>query len=60
MPGYPILPALLVVAALLIVCSSLLQRPIEALYGAVTVAGGLPFYFFWKRTNSQVRHQSAE
>jgi APA family basic amino acid/polyamine antiporter len=60
MPGYPILPALLVVAALLIVCSSLLQRPIEALYGAVTVAGGLPFYFFWKRMHSQVRQKSAE
>ncbi len=47
-PGYPILPALLVISSLLIVCSSLLQRPVEALYGVVTVMAGIPFYIFWK------------
>jgi APA family basic amino acid/polyamine antiporter len=57
MPGYPIVPALLVVASLLIVCSSLLQRPIEALYGAVTVVGGMPFYLFWRRRNARLGRQ---
>jgi basic amino acid/polyamine antiporter, APA family len=48
-PWYPILPALLILGALAVVGSSLFQRPLEALYGAVTIAGGLPFYVYWKR-----------
>ncbi|HEX5551513.1 MAG TPA: APC family permease, partial [Nitrospira sp.] len=48
-PFYPILPALLVIGALAIVFTSLLQRPVQALYGMMTVLGGLPLYFYWKR-----------
>jgi APA family basic amino acid/polyamine antiporter len=48
-PFYPILPALLVMGALVIVFTSLLQRPIQALYGMMTVLGGLPLYLYWKR-----------
>ena len=48
-PGYPILPAILIISSLLVVCSSLLQRPIEALYGMVTVMAGIPFYLLWRR-----------
>ena len=48
-PWYPVLPTLLIVGATLIVGSSVVQRPVEALYGAATVAAGLPFYFYWKR-----------
>jgi APA family basic amino acid/polyamine antiporter len=48
-PWYPFLPGILVVGALSILFSSLLQRPVEALYGAATVLGGLPFYLIWKR-----------
>jgi APA family basic amino acid/polyamine antiporter len=52
-PWYPLLPALLVSGATMVVVSSLVQRPLEALYGAVTVAGGLPFYFYWKRRTAR-------
>jgi len=48
-PFYPILPALLVMGALAIVFTSLLQRPVQALYGMVTVLGGLPLYLYGKR-----------
>jgi basic amino acid/polyamine antiporter, APA family len=48
-PFYPILPALLIVGALAIVCTSFLQRPLQALYGTITVLGGLPIYLYWKR-----------
>ena len=48
-PFYPILPALLVMGALAIVFTSLLQRPVQALYGMMTVLGGLPLYLYWKR-----------
>lgn len=47
-PFYPFLPLLLVMGALALVCSSVLHRPVEALYGAITVAAGIPFYLFWK------------
>lgn len=48
-PFYPLLPLLLVVGALTLVCFSMLHRPGEALYGAITVLAGLPFYLYWKR-----------
>jgi len=48
-PFYPILPAILVIGALSVVFSSILQRPVESLYGAITVLGGVPVYIFWKR-----------
>jgi basic amino acid/polyamine antiporter, APA family len=56
-PWYPVLPALLVSGATLVVGSSLLQRPAEALYGAATVAGGLPFYFYWRRKKARTGQQ---
>ena len=48
-PWYPVLPTLLVSGAMLVVGSSFLQRPVEAFYGALTVVGGLPLYFYWRR-----------
>ncbi len=48
-PWYPVLPVCLIGGTLLVVSSSLLQRPIEAIYGAITVAAGLPFYMYWRR-----------
>jgi basic amino acid/polyamine antiporter, APA family len=59
-PGYPILPASLVISSLLIVCSSLLQRPVEALYGVVTVMAGIPFYIFWKRKSHAEFREAGE
>ena len=52
-PWYPLLPALLVCGATLVVGSSSVQRPVEALYGVATIMAGLPFYFYWKRTNAR-------
>jgi basic amino acid/polyamine antiporter, APA family len=51
-PFYPILPALLVMGALAIVCMSVFQRPVQALYGTITVLGGLPLYLYWRRRGS--------
>ena len=59
-PWYPVLPALLVAASAAVVGSSFLQRPVEALYGAATIAAGLPFYFYWKRKNGQSGEQAAQ
>jgi APA family basic amino acid/polyamine antiporter len=51
-PLYPFLPVTLITGALAIVIYSLLQRPIESLFSAVTVLSGIPFYFLWRRSNS--------
>jgi APA family basic amino acid/polyamine antiporter len=56
-PFYPLLPALLVAGTTFVVGSSFFQRPSEAFYGAVTVAAGLPFYFYWKRNNLRTTEQ---
>ena len=49
-PLYPFLPAALVAGAFSLVFYSLMQRPIESLYGAATVLSGLPLYYFWSRS----------
>jgi basic amino acid/polyamine antiporter, APA family len=46
-PFYPVLPALLVGGASVLVVYSLIQRPAESLYGTATVLSGIPLYYFW-------------
>jgi APA family basic amino acid/polyamine antiporter len=59
-PWYPLLPALLVSGAMWIVASSFLERPTEAFYGALTIAGGLPFYFYWQRKKPRTGQHGME
>ena len=47
--AYPVLPVLFVVAAILLVLSTLLDSPRESLLGLGLIILGLPFYFHWKR-----------
>jgi basic amino acid/polyamine antiporter, APA family len=47
-PLYPLLPVILVTGAFLLVLYSLVQRPVESLYGAATVLSGVPLYYFWR------------
>jgi APA family basic amino acid/polyamine antiporter len=48
-PGYPVTPALFVVAAVAIVINTLVAQPERAIVGAGIVFLGTPAYFFWKR-----------
>lgn len=57
-PLYPFLPAALVIGAFTLVIYSLVQRPTESLYGAATVLGGIPFYYFWRRSHNLSQHKS--
>ena len=59
-PWYPVLPALLVSVSTLVVGSSVLERPVEALYGAATIAAGLPFYFYWQRKKARLGEQGTQ
>ncbi len=47
--GYPIVPALFILASLLLVGNTLLERPVESLLGLGLLALGLPAYAFWRR-----------
>src|SRR5271157_1247541 len=47
--GYPVTPALFVVAAILLILTTAAQRPRESAIGIGLIAIGLPFYFYWKK-----------
>ncbi|HEY6854123.1 MAG TPA: amino acid permease [Gemmatimonadales bacterium] len=48
-PGYPLVPALFVLAAIYVVLSSVRQNPGNALKGAGLLLLGVPVFFAWKR-----------
>jgi APA family basic amino acid/polyamine antiporter len=48
--GYPIVPAVFVLTSLAFVLNSLIERPVESLFGFVILVLGLPAYFYWRRT----------
>jgi APA family basic amino acid/polyamine antiporter len=50
--GYPVLPALYIVAALVICVSLLIYKPHYSLPGLVIVAIGIPVYFIWNRRST--------
>jgi amino acid transporter len=47
--GYPVVPALFLLASLLLVLNTLWARPVESGIGLVLVALGLPAYAHWRR-----------
>jgi APA family basic amino acid/polyamine antiporter len=50
-PGYPVLPALFVGAALLIVVSVLRTNPVRSGLGLLLLITGIPAYLYWVRRN---------
>lgn len=48
-PGYPVTPALFVLAAGFVVYSAIRSNPINALIGAGLIALGIPVYLYWSR-----------
>ncbi len=47
--GYPVVPALFIVASLALVGNTLVEKPKESLIGLGFVALGLPAYAYWRR-----------
>lgn len=47
--GYPIVPAIFVIALLVLVANTLVELPVESLLGVAVVALGLPAYWYWSR-----------
>jgi APA family basic amino acid/polyamine antiporter len=48
-PGYPVVPALFVAAAALVVLSTVWADPRRSLFGLALLASGVPVYFFYAR-----------
>ncbi len=46
--GYPVVPALFVVASTILVANTLVEKPVESLLGLGLVAIGIPAYLFWR------------
>lgn len=49
--GYPWVPLIFSLVALLFCCSIVWRRPMESLFGLVLLALGLPFYLYWQRNS---------
>lgn len=49
-PGYPVVPALFVAVATWFVFNTLIKQTADSFVGLLLLLGGLPFYFFWKRS----------
>ena len=47
--GYPIVPILFVLVAIVLLGSTFVASPRESLLGLVLILIGIPFYFYWKR-----------
>jgi basic amino acid/polyamine antiporter, APA family len=51
--GYPVVPVLFVLVAVMLIFNTLRESPRESIMGLALIAAGLPFYFYWKRRNSR-------
>ncbi len=46
--GYPLVPILFVLVAIVLLGSTFVASPRESLLGLVLILAGIPFYFYWK------------
>jgi basic amino acid/polyamine antiporter, APA family len=47
--GYPFVPLLFIVGAIILLVSTAIDRPRESGMGIVLILAGLPFYFYWEK-----------
>lgn len=55
--GYPVVPILFVLVALVLLYSTLLTSPRESAIGFAVIAAGLPFYWVWRRRGASAPFQ---
>ena len=58
--GYPVVPALFILASLALVWNTLAEKPRESLLGLGFVALGLPAYAYWRRQNRKMTGLGAQ
>ena len=54
--GYPFVPVLFILAAIVLLITTAIERPRESLMGIGVIVLGLPFYFYWKK---QISHRTS-
>ena len=47
--GYPLVPAVFILTSLAFVLNSLIERPIESLFGFIILLLGIPAFIYWRR-----------
>lgn len=57
--GYPVVPALFILCALLVVANTLVEKPRESLIGLVLLVLGIPAYLFWRARATEARDRAA-
>jgi basic amino acid/polyamine antiporter, APA family len=55
MPGYPWLPALFVMVALVVVISTVRVAPLRSAVGAALILAGIPVYYYFKSRSARVK-----
>ena len=50
--GYPWVPILFILVAIMLIVSTLMDSPRESLMGIGIILAGIPFYFYWKKHRS--------
>jgi APA family basic amino acid/polyamine antiporter len=50
--GYPVIPAVFILASLGILLNTLIEKPVEAFAGLLLTALGIPVYYYWKKRSS--------
>jgi APA family basic amino acid/polyamine antiporter len=58
-PGYPVVPALFILAAAWFVVNTVVQKPADSAVGLVLVLSGIPFYLYWEVKNRSRSGKSA-
>jgi APA family basic amino acid/polyamine antiporter len=48
--GYPWVPGLFIVVSLVLLANTLVERPLESIFGLGFLATGVPAYLWWRRT----------
>jgi APA family basic amino acid/polyamine antiporter len=56
--GYPVVPAVFILSALLVVANTLVEKPRESLVGLVLLAIGVPVYRFWRSRTAEAHHRA--
>jgi len=51
--GYPVVPAIFVVLAALLLVNTFMERPADSLWGLAMLGTGIPAYFLWKLRRTQ-------
>ncbi len=49
--GYPVVPGLFILASIVLVGNTLVERPAESVIGLVLVGLGIPAYVGWRRSS---------